>query len=59
MYVCVSERERKEEEKEEEDGGRVEERGKSMQACFQTPASYFLFNIPPFLNLQRAGVSQL
>lgn len=58
MCVCVSERERKEEEK-EGDGGRVEERGKSMQACFQTPASYFLFNIPPFLNLQREGVSQL
>ena len=56
--MCVSERERKEEEK-EGDGGRVEERGKSMQACFQTPASYFLFNIPPFLNLQREGVSQL
>lgn len=58
MCVCVSERERKEEEK-EGDGGRVEEREKSMQACFQTPASYFLFNIPPFLILQRAGVSQL
>lgn len=49
MYVCVTEIENRDMKKE----------GECMYLSSETLVSCFLFNFPPFQNLQKAGVSQL